>query len=368
MTAPPETPQRLPQLASLPEARACADALVHPVAPREVELAAAAGRVLAADVAVGAPVPVVATALRDGWALRADLLVDAGSYAPQPLVPAPPFVDIGAPLPRSADAVLAFDAVVMRDGIAEALASAVPGEGVLAAGADAMPDAPLRRAGEPLRAIDLAVLRAAGVPRVMVRQPKLRLVTANPTIDAIDDTVAPFIARAIDLWGGVAEIVRVAPGGALDQLLRVGDADAIVVIGGTGSGRHDASVRTLARLGRVDLHGVALVPGETIALGAIDTRPVLVVPGRLDAALAVWLVLGRHLLTRLTARSGDDAATSVRLARKIVSTVGLAEVVLVRRCDGGVEPLASGFFPLQALARADGFVLVPPHKEGYPPG
>src|SRR5947207_672644 len=188
MTAPPETPQRLPQLASLPEARACVDALVHPVAPREVELAAAAGRVLAADVAVGAP----------------------------------------------------------------------------------------------LRAIDLAVRRAAGVPRVMVRQPKLRLVTANPTIDAIDDTVAPFIARAIDLWGGVAEIVRVAPGGALDQLLRVGDADAIVVIGGTGSGRHDASVRTLARLGRVDLHGVALVPGETIALGAIDTRPVLVVPGRLD--------------------------------------------------------------------------------------
>src|SRR2546423_2870942 len=133
MTAPPETPQRLSRLASLPEALACIEAMTRPVPPREIELATAFGRVVAADVTVAAAVPFAATALRDGWAVRADLLADAGPYAPQPLVPAPAFVEVGAPLPPGADAGLAFDAVTVRDGVAEALAPATAGEGVLAA-------------------------------------------------------------------------------------------------------------------------------------------------------------------------------------------------------------------------------------------
>jgi molybdopterin molybdotransferase len=345
-------PQQLPsRLAPLREALARIDALAPPVEPREVDLMAAAGRVLAADVVVAAPLPVTAVALRDGWAVRSDSVTDAGPYAPQPLAPAPVFVETGAPLPAEADAVLPPDAVMLR--------------------ADAEPGRPLRRAGASIRATDLAVLRAAGVPRVGVREPRLRVVTANPHMDAVDDTVAPLIARAIAAAGGVADIVRVAPDGAPALARALQDsrpADALVVIGGTGAGRRDASVRTLARLGTVDIHGVGLLPGESAALGAIGARPVLIVPGRLDAALAAWLVLGRHLLMRLTGRSDAEPGVPVRLARKIVSTVGLAEVVLVRRCDGGAEPIASGSYPLQALAQADGWVLVAPEREGFPPG
>jgi molybdopterin biosynthesis enzyme len=370
MIAPSGPQQLLSRLAPLSQAFACVDALARPVAPREIELVAAAGRVLAADVVVAAPLPAAAIAVRDGWAVTSDRVSDAGSYAPQPLDPAPGFVDVGAPMPRDADAVLPPDAVTMREGIAEALAAAVPGDGVLVAGADAVPENPLRRAGERIRAIDLSVLRAAGVPRVAVREPRLRIVTANALIDAVDDTVAPFIARAIDAGGGVAEIVRVgleaAP--ALERVLTAQHADAIVVIGGTGAGRHDASVRTLAQLGRVDIHGVGLVPGGSAAIGAAGACPVLMLPGRLDAALAVWLVLGRRLLRGLAGRTDAEPGTPVRLARKITSAVGLAEVVLVRRCDGGIEPIASGVFPLQALARADGWVLVAPDSEGHAPG
>ncbi|HEV3184484.1 MAG TPA: molybdopterin-binding protein [Xanthobacteraceae bacterium] len=367
---PPSAPQQLlSRLAPLREVLARIDALVHPVEPRDVELAAAAGRVLAADVLVEAPLPATAVALRDGWAVRAEMVADAGPYAPAPLTPAPVFVEIGAPLPADADAVLPSDAVTLRGGVAEATATVAPGEGVLAAGADAEPGRPLCRAGTRLRAIDLALLRAAGVPRVAVRAPRLRLVTANAFVDAVDDTVAPLIARAIDGEGGAADIVRVALDGALDRVLQESEhADAIVVIGGTGAGRHDASVRTLARLGQVDIHGVGLTPGESAALGAINGRAVLVLPGRLDAALAAWLVLGRHLLRRLTGRNDPDIGTPVQLARKIASTVGLAEVVLMRRGEGGVEPLASGSFPLHVLAEADGWVLVAPDREGFPPG
>ena len=37
---------------------------------------------------------------------------------------------------------------------------------------------------------------------------------------------------------------------------------------------------------------MALSPGETAAFGFVGERPVLLIPGRLDAALAVWLMSG----------------------------------------------------------------------------
>jgi molybdopterin molybdotransferase len=62
------------------------------------------------------------------------------------------------------------------------------------------------------------------------------------------------------------------------------------------------------------------------------------------------------------------AGSHMTLARKIVSTVGMTEVIPVRRRDGGIEPVATGYFPLQAMARADGYVLVPAASEGYVAG
>jgi molybdopterin molybdotransferase len=369
---PPPEPQRLPsRLAPLADVLARIDALASPVEVRVRDVAAAAGCILAADVAAEQSLPPAAVALRDGWAVHSDAISDAGPYAPVALTPPAALVEVGAPLPPGTDAVLPPDAVTVRANIAEATVSAVPGDGVLAAGADAAAGRVLRRAGERLRATDVALLRAMGVPRVCVRAPRLAIVTANVFIDAVDDTVAPLLARDIARAGGNADVVPGARDGTstLDRALgEIHDADAVVIVGGSGGGRHDASVCTLARLGSVHVHGVGLAPGETAALGSLGTRPVLIIPGRLDGALAAWLVLGRHLLMRLAGRDAPEPGTPVRLARKIASTVGMAEVVLVRRGEDGVEPVASGYFPLHALAQADGFVRVAPAREGFPAG
>ena len=95
-------------------------------------------------------------------------------------------------------------------------------------------------------------------------------------------------------------------------MLAAESADAIVAIGGTGSGRNDTSVRTLAREGRVAVHGMALTPGETAAFGFVGPRPVLLLPGRLDAALAVWLVVGRRLLDALAAGKSEEQRGDAR--------------------------------------------------------
>ena len=125
---------------------------------------------------------------------------------------------------------------------------------------------------------------------------------------------------------------------------------------------------TLARAGHVVSHGIGLAPGQTAAFGMANGRPVLLMPGRIDAVLACWLAIGRPLLDRLSGASADDNAITATLARKVTSTVGIAEIIPLRRIGAQVEPLASGYLSLQSLAGADGWMLVPAESEGYPAG
>jgi molybdopterin molybdotransferase len=361
----PEAAQRIARLTPLADVLARIDALVGPVEPREVAIAQALGRVIVGDLAAGM-CPPQALALRDGWAVDSDLTADAGPYAPVPLRAAAR-IEVGQPLPHGADAVAEVDAVEFRDGRAAAIAAIARGEGVLPAGADAVPSSLLLPAGKRLNRIGAAVLGAAGISRVIIRAPSVRVLRARPGPDAVIDAAAGFVARAVDAEGGAVLADQSAGDDRqLEDALREADVDAVIAIGGTGLGRNDASVSTLARLGRVEVHGIALSPGETAAFGFVGARPVLLLPGRLDAALAVWLVIGRRLLARLSGSSEEPDAVSAKLTRKAASNPGMAELIPVRCHGGTAEPLGTGYLSLQALAQADGWILVPADREGYP--
>lgn len=361
MDAAADPRQRIARLTPLAELLAAIGRDVAPVAPREAELSAAGGRVLAAD-AVPPRRPLTTMALLDGWALAADDTLGAGGYSPALLPTSPERVEVGQPMPTGTDCVAPLDAVKLSGAQAEALATVNPGDGVLPAGGDC-DGTPLRRAGERLRAIDRAVLTAAGVERVSVREPRVAVLSLRA--DDIVDAAARLIVRDIVRRGGLPKLVDTRD---LDFAL-LESADALVAIGGTGEGRNDTSVRTLAEHGRVVAHGIALSPGETAAFGVVGTKPVLLLPGRLDAALSVWLTVGRRMVDRLAARTAEsEASETLPLSRKVASTVGMAELVPVRRAGGQAEPLASKYLSLTALARSDGWILVPAESEGYSVG
>ncbi len=360
-TAPGEATQRITRLTPLDSVLARIDALVAPVAPREVALAAAAARILADDLIL--PVrPAAALALRDGFAVSAQATEDAGAYAPVAL-PQAQRIDAGAAMPAQCDAVVPVDAVMMRGGVVEVLVPVTAGDGVLLAGGDADGRRVTLQAGRALQPLAMAALAAAQVARVRVREPRLHVLCTRP--DAILDAAARWVARTIAAHGGVALI---EPGDRLEDVLRREDADALVAIGGTGSGRDDRSVATLARVGAVEAHGVALAPGETAAFGRIGQRPVLLLPGRLDAAVAVWTVIGHRLLMRLAASRAETPGAAGRLTRKVASNLGLAEIVPVRWRGEEVEPLGAGYLSLQTLVQADGWILVGAGHEGYRAG
>jgi molybdopterin biosynthesis enzyme len=154
----------------------------------------------------------------------------------------------------------------------------------------------------------------------------------------------------------------------LDAALTDATADAVIAVGGTGSGRRDAAVQTLAQLGRVETHGIAVSPGETAAFGFAGERPVLLAPGRLDAVLAVWLLIGRPLVAALVGGVVDDAPAMLPLKRKVTSAIGLTELVPVRCAGGMAEPLASGYLSFAVLAQSDGWIVIPADSEGFAGG
>jgi molybdopterin molybdotransferase len=355
--------QRISRLIPLRAILGLIETRVAPVKGRKCAAAAAEGLVLVDDI-VTAERPTSPIALRDGFAVEAAAIGDAGPYAPVRLPSLPQWIEVGQPLPAGADTVVPLDAINQRGDRVEAVAAVTPGEGVLPASGDAPAQTVLRRAGERLRALDCAVAAAVGFAELSVREPRVWIANGSavktPTIDAGLAMLARFAARSgASVHGELTE---------LHEALARDEADMVIAIGGTGSGRDDASVRHLARLGRVEAHGIAITPGETAAFGFVGERPVLLIPGRLDAALSVWLLIGRYLLARLAGGSIEDIPAMLPLKRKVTSTIGLCELIPVI-CSGGVaEPLASGYLSFTALTRSDGWIVVPADSEGFAAG
>ncbi len=353
--------QRISRLTPLSAVRAAIASQVSAVAPETCASTAARNATLAQDVTL-ATLPSQAIALRDGYAVEAAVIADASSYAPIQLASGARRIDAGEALPPGTDTIAPLDAIVMRGDHAEAIASVTPGDGVLPVGGDAA--GVLFRTGRRLHALDIAVLNAAGVKDVGIRVPRLRLAYGSAAKTPPLDAALAFVAKLIVKAGGAMA------GEAVSLADAFGDrtADAIVALGGTGSGRSDDAVSALAQRGRVIAHGIAISPGETAAFGFVDKRPVLLIPGRLDAALAVWLLLGRVLVAQLAGGTADDAAAAMPLKRKVTSTIGLTELVPVKAAGGMAEPLGSGYLSLSMLAESDGYLVVPADSEGFAAG
>src|SRR5262249_42601488 len=154
---------------------------------------------------------------------------------------------------------------------------------------------------------------------------------------------------------------------SIAEILDTTACDLLLTVGGTGVGRRDAAVTALAARGEVLAHGIALQPGRTAAIGRLGRVPVIALPGSPDQALAAWLALARPVHSHLSARQRQKPVT-LPLARKIASSVGIAEIALLAEEQGTWLPLAVGELSLQAIARADAWLLVGGDSEGFAAG
>jgi molybdopterin biosynthesis enzyme len=359
--------QRLPvSLTPLDAARAALLQRLGLVAPVELPLADALGCV-ASDMPPLKPLPPRDVAALDGWALRARDLAGASSYTPLPLAVSPPWVEAGEPMPEHCDCVVDAGSLEQAGAMVQVLAEAIPGQGVRRAGEDIAGATPAIAIGRIVGPCDLSVARSAGLERLSVRRPRLRIVNIpSSSGQAVTAALISESARA----AGAAVVCTEAIGrdaASIADALVTDACDLLVTIGGSGVGRTDATIAALDRRGEVSAHGIALQPGRTSAVGRIGETPVVALPGAPDQALGAWWMLALAALDRLSGR-GPRAKQTWPLKRKIASYVGIAEIVLLERADETWLPLAAGDLSLGAIARADGWLVVPGGSEGFAVG
>jgi molybdopterin molybdotransferase len=356
--------QRLP--ASLTPLDTALNALldgIEPVAPVKLPLAQAL-RCIAVDMPPLTAHPTRDTAAADGFAFRARDLVGGSAYSPLPLTAAPIWVEAGDTMPDGCDCVLDSDAVDATGPIAQVLAEAIPGQGVRRAGSDIAEGSFAITAGRRILPRNLLIARAAGLESLTVRRPRLRIVNipgGTFTADLIAES-----ARAAGADIVLAEAAE-RDAASIAKALDVDGCDLLLTIGGSGVGRTDATVLALTQRGDVMAHGIALQPGRSCAVGRIGTTPVVALPGAPDQAFAAWWTLALPALDRLAGRR-PRKTLNLPLARKIASSVGIAEIVLLERKQGIWMPLAVGELSIQAIARAEAWLAVPGDGEGFAAG
>lgn len=346
----------------LADALAWIDAHAAPLGTEMLDVAVAGSRVLGAAVTSAADWPGADCALIDGYAVRAADTEGAGEYSPAPLDAAP--VAPGQLLPPGTDAVLPLagaEALVDR---LHATMAVAPGSGVarrgseLRAGANAIP------AGAVLRAQEAALLAILGVARVpLVRRPRVGLVVFG---HAGPDALTPLLRAAVAGDGGVAEALPAEYGA---DWARAGRFDLVLLAGRSGEGAGDDAPDALRHAGgALDLHGIALRPGDTAGLGRLHDTPVVLLPGMPLACLSAYGMLAAPAVRRLGGRS-PPKPLDARLTRRISSGVGFTDLVRIRLRDGDAVPIAGPEGGgLVGAVQADGFVVVPDASEGFEAG
>ncbi|MEA2915699.1 MAG: molybdopterin molybdotransferase [Bradyrhizobium sp.] len=359
--------QRLPaSLTPLDTALAALLRGLQPVASIALPLADALGCV-AADMPTLDAHPPRDIAASDGWAMRARDLIGASSYSPLPLPLPPVWVEAGDVMPDACDCVVDADSIDQTGPLVQALAEAIPGQGVRRLGGDIAQGNFVTPPGQCIRPLDLLMAGAAGLEKLNVRRPIVRIV--NIAANSGHAATAPLILETARAAGAAVTFTKTAARDAasIATVLDTGACDLLISIGGSGIGRTDATITALAQCGEVVAHGIALQPGRTSAVGRIGKIPVLALPGAPDQALAGWWTLALPVLGRL---SGSLPRTPVTLPlqRKVASSVGIAEIVLLEKIDAGWMPLAVGDLSVETIARADAWLLVRGGSEGFAAG
>ncbi|MGY6695100.1 MAG: hypothetical protein ACXIUW_03595 [Roseinatronobacter sp.] len=296
-----------------------------PVQPERLDLDKAQGAVLAEDICLLKDIPETAQAVRAGYAVAALDLVGACAALPIPLGQ-PQYVKPGDALPVGCDVVLPQSATEDIGAGPEAVQSPGPGEGVRRIGHDGRKGSVLLETGCIFGVRQAFAAAMAGLTSVLVRRPRFKL-------DLSDQYQERFAIEWAHSLGAQC-----------------------------GTQRPDLILRTADELSP----RLAYAPADTAWLEHKDAGLVLHLPPRFDGFLAGILGLGIPALQHL---SGATLCHQSRpVTRKITSSVGMAELVLLDKQAGGWAPFPSLSLSLREISKAACFAIIPPESEGLPAG
>ena len=298
----------------------------------------------------------------------------------------------GAMLPNGCDSVVAVEELTVQDGHAE-LAPGVavePGQNVHRRGSDSRQGALLVSAGVRLRAPEIAIAAAAGMPRIRVSsQPMLAVISTGNELIEPGEPVLPHQIHRSNAYAIVTELraqgfQRVADDHITDDLaelkrrlkFHLETHDVLVLSGGVSMGKFDLVPQALDELGvRTVFHKVAQRPGKPFWFGVASSgAAVFALPGN---PVSTLLCLRRYVVPALFASLGQAPVAQpekIALGAAVTVTPALTFFMPVRvELDDWGRPWAvpqptNGSGDFTALAGSDGFVELPPGPNTYAKG
>ncbi len=376
---------------------------VAPLDPELVTLSAAAGRVLAEDVAAPWDMPQWDNSAMDGYAVRSVDIGDAATGAGLAVVGYLPAgvaasgalgagtairIMTGAPLPAGADAVVAIEDVEERGGRVFPMRTPDPGDHVRRRAGDIRAGETVLVAGTLLGPSEISLLAGLGRDGVaLFRRPRVAIVSTG---DELIEPGEPLLPGTIYNSNGVGLAAAVRRAGAEPVVLSIARderaalrarledglrSDVLVTTAGVSVGDLDLVRDGLRELGiREVFWKVAIQPGRPTTFGVLGTRPVFALPGNPVAALLTAELFVRPALRAMMGHARPvEPPWRVLLANEVTprnDRVTLLRVGLERR---GTEIVArsagrqaTGF--LRTMLGADAVAIIPTGDTTLPAG
>ncbi len=349
------------------------------------------GRIAGEDVFAGTDVPHYRRAAMDGFAVRASDTMGAGSNSPALLRLGQnvekgicTWVHTGSPVPDWADAVVMMEDTVVHGDMVEVFFQVHPLKNVGEIGEDIRKGELIIKEGHMLRPCDIAVLASLGIEKInVIRKPIVAIIPTGeelvpreskvPGEGEVYETNGLMTSLYVRKWGGIPRLLDIVtddPEKIKEAIQRVSGADMIIISGGTSVGKRDYVPAVVESLGTLQVHGVGISPGKPTALGFVNLKPVVCMPGYPVAGMVALYFFARPALRKL-AHITDEPDRVVRavLSEKIPGRTGYKTFARVRLDRGKAVPLStSGAGILSSVSKADGFVIIPENVEGKSKG
>jgi len=349
------------------------------------------GRIIAEKIIAGIDVPNYRRAAMDGFAVLASETLGAGTGSPVILRLADIIekgtcirVHTGSPMPEGADAVVMVEDTVLSGDKVEIFAQVHPFKNVGAIGEDIRKGEIILNEDRILRPCDIAVLASLGTgkikvfkrPVVVIIPTGVELIPRNktkPEEGEVYETNGLMTAMYIRKWGGIPQLLDIvtdSPEKIEEAITSNLHADMIITCGGTSVGKRDHVPAVVGSMGKLLAHGVGISPGKPTALGIINGKPVVCLPGYPVAGIVALFYFGKAAFRRL-GRIPDKPERTICavLSEKIPGRTGYKTFARVKINNGRAIPLATtGAGILSSVSKADGFVIIPENIEGLNAG
>ena len=351
----------------------------------------AVDRVLARPVYARLSSPGFHAAAMDGAAVKAETTFGANEANPKILSVGAEavFVNTGHVMPDDTDAVLMIEDIQILD------------EEHIRIEAPAFPWQHVRRMGEDIVATELLFSRhhritpycvgaliTGGISEVAVlKKPQLFLVPTGPELLEYqqapqDPAPGQVLESNSHVLGKMAEkcgasyrrhpILPDDPERIQETLARAADdkdCDMLLIMGGSSAGTQDFARQVIETMGRVLVHGVAMMPGKPTVIGEIKGKPAFGIPGYPVSAIMSFEQFVAPLIAAILGQEEMPGETStVRPSRKIAGKLGMEQFVRVKLGRVGprivATPLPRGAGTITSITEADGIIRIPADKEG----